>query len=52
MPINDQLYERFSATWRDDAGLRSIPRGALNPTRVRLLECDLETILEAFEWTS
>jgi 2-polyprenyl-6-hydroxyphenyl methylase/3-demethylubiquinone-9 3-methyltransferase len=41
MPVDNQLYDRLSHTWWDDAGFLNILQSALNPARVGFLERSL-----------
>ncbi|MBV9196220.1 MAG: 3-demethylubiquinone-9 3-O-methyltransferase [Solirubrobacterales bacterium] len=38
MPVDNELYDRLSHTWWDDAGFLNILQSALNPARVAFLE--------------
>ncbi|MBV9335941.1 MAG: 3-demethylubiquinone-9 3-O-methyltransferase [Solirubrobacterales bacterium] len=38
MPVDNELYDRMSHTWWDDAGFLNILQSALNPARVPFLE--------------
>jgi 2-polyprenyl-6-hydroxyphenyl methylase / 3-demethylubiquinone-9 3-methyltransferase len=43
MPVDNDLYDRMSDTWWDDAGCLNILQSALNPVRVPFLERQLRT---------
>jgi 2-polyprenyl-6-hydroxyphenyl methylase/3-demethylubiquinone-9 3-methyltransferase len=43
MPVDNDLYNRLSDTWWDDAGFLNIMQSALNPVRVPFLERQLRT---------
>jgi 2-polyprenyl-6-hydroxyphenyl methylase/3-demethylubiquinone-9 3-methyltransferase len=43
MPVDNQLYDRLSHTWWEDAGFLNILQSALNPARVALLERELRS---------
>ncbi len=43
MPVDNQLYDRFSHTWWDDAGFLNILQSGLNPARVAFLERELRS---------
>jgi 2-polyprenyl-6-hydroxyphenyl methylase/3-demethylubiquinone-9 3-methyltransferase len=41
LPVDNELYDRFSHTWWDDAGFLNVPQSALGPARVGFLERSL-----------
>jgi 2-polyprenyl-6-hydroxyphenyl methylase / 3-demethylubiquinone-9 3-methyltransferase len=43
VPVDNQLYDRLSHTWWDDAGFLNILQSALNPARVAFLERELRS---------
>ena len=43
MPVDNELYNRLSDTWWDDAGFLNILQSALNPARVAFLERELRS---------
>ena len=43
MPVDNELYDRLSDTWWDDAGFLNILQSALNPARVAFLERELRS---------
>jgi 2-polyprenyl-6-hydroxyphenyl methylase/3-demethylubiquinone-9 3-methyltransferase len=43
MPVDNQLYDRLSHTWWEDAGFLNILQSALNPVRVAFLERELRS---------
>lgn len=43
MPVDNEIYDRLSHTWWDDAGFLNILRSALNPARVAFLERELRS---------
>ena len=43
MPVDNDLYDRMSDTWWDDAGFLNVLQSALNPVRVPFLERQLRT---------
>jgi 2-polyprenyl-6-hydroxyphenyl methylase/3-demethylubiquinone-9 3-methyltransferase len=43
MPVDNELYDRLSHTWWDDAGFLNILQSALNPARVAFLERELRS---------
>ncbi len=49
MPVDNQLYDRLSHTWWDDAGFLNILQSALNPARVAFLEHELRSHFERGE---
>src|SRR5947199_390611 len=49
MPVDNDLYDRMSDTWWDDAGCLNILQSALNPVRVPFLERRLRTRFAALQ---
>ena len=43
MPVDNQLNDRLSHTWWNDAGFLNILQSALNPARVAFLERELRS---------
>ena len=46
MPVDNDLYDRMSDTWWDDAGCLNILQSALNPVRVPFLEAVADDLLD------
>jgi len=49
MPVDNDLYDRLSDTWWDEAGFLNILQSGLNPVRLPFLERQLRTRLPTLE---
>jgi 2-polyprenyl-6-hydroxyphenyl methylase / 3-demethylubiquinone-9 3-methyltransferase len=49
MPVDNELYDRLSDTWWEDAGFLNFVRSAMNPARVGFLERELTAHLSTLD---